>query len=184
MFMDSIRSEYLRYKALAEGAVAQLNDTQLTVDGPAGSNSIATICWHVSGNLRSRFTDFLTTDGEKPWRKRDEEFEPRAVTRAELLEKWEQGWAVLLAALADLTDADLERVVVIRGQSLKVHDALHRSLAHTSYHVGQIVFVAKAFRGNGWTSLSIPPGQSDAYNARPTVERSPGPAVSPDPLKR
>jgi uncharacterized damage-inducible protein DinB len=164
MFIDSIRSEYLRYKALAEGAIAQIDESQLSADGPAGSNSIATICWHVSGNLRSRFTEFLTTDGEKTWRMRDEEFEPRRVSRAELLEKWEQGWTVLLASLAELTDAHLDRTVTIRSQELSVHDALHRSLAHTSYHVGQIVYIAKAFRGDGWTSLSIPPGQSASFN--------------------
>ena len=180
MFLDSIRVEYLRYKALAEGAIAQLSDTELSAAGPVGGNSIATICWHVSGNLRSRFTDFLTTDGEKPWRKRDEEFEARTVTRAQLMEKWEQGWAVLLGGLADLTDGQLELPVAIRGHRLTVHDALHRSLAHTSYHVGQIVYIAKAFRGTEWTSLSIPPGQSDSYNRNPTLERSPGHAVTPD----
>jgi uncharacterized damage-inducible protein DinB len=168
MVIDSIRSEYLRYKALAEDAIAQIDESQLSADGPAGSNSIATICWHVSGNLRSRFTDFLTTDGEKPWRMRDEEFEPRRVSRAELQEKWEQGWTVLLASLSDLTDAHLDQPVTIRGQKLSVHDALHRSLAHTSYHAGQIVFIAKAFRGDAWTSLSIPPGQSAAYNKQLT----------------
>jgi hypothetical protein len=171
MFLDSIRLEYRRYKALAEGAIAQLSDGELSVVGPAGGNSIATICWHVSGNLRSRFTDFLTTDGEKPWRNRDEEFEARTVTRGQLTEKWEQGWAVLLDSLAALTDAQLEQTVVIRGQSLTVHDALHRSLAHTSYHVGQIVYIAKAFRGTEWTSLSIPPGRSASYNQNPTLER-------------
>lgn len=168
MFIDSIRSEYLRYKALAEDAIAQLDESQLSADGPAGSNSIATICWHVSGNLRSRFTDFLTTDGEKPWRMRDEEFEPRRVSRAELQEKWEEGWTVLLASLSELTDAHLDQTVTIRGQKVSVHDALHRSLAHTSYHAGQIVYIAKAFRGDAWTSLSIPPGQSAAYNKQLT----------------
>lgn len=170
MFLDSIRSEYMRYKKLAEDAIAQLNDSQL-VEGTAAASSIATICWHVSGNLRSRFTEFLSTDGEKPWRKRDEEFEPRTVTRDQLMEKWQQGWAVLLATLGELSDRDLEKAVVIRGQSMPVHDALHRSLAHTSYHVGQIVYIAKASRGSGWTSLSIPPGESEKYNKNPTLDR-------------
>jgi uncharacterized damage-inducible protein DinB len=169
--IDSIRDEYLRYKALAEGAIAQLPDAALTISGPNGGLSIATICWHVSGNLQSRFTDLLTSDGEKPWRKREEEFEPRAVPRAELLQKWEQGWTVLLASLAALSDDHLPETVVIRGQSLKVYEALHRSLAHTSYHVGQIVYLAKAARGSEWTYLSIPPGQSDRYNQNPGSEK-------------
>jgi hypothetical protein len=122
----------------------------------------------VSGNLKSRFTDFLTSDGEKSWRNRDEEFEARQVTRQELLAKWEDGWAALSTALSGLTNDDLEREVTIRGQVIPVIDALHRSLAHTSYHVGQIVFVAKAGAGATWTSLSIPKGQSATYNQNPT----------------
>jgi uncharacterized damage-inducible protein DinB len=172
MFLDSIRSEYLRYKKLAEDAIAQLSDAQL-VEGSTAASSITTICWHVSGNLRSRFTDFLTTDGEKPWRKRDEEFEPRGVTRAELMQKWEQGWTVLFETLGQLIDADLEKDVVIRSQSMPVHDALHRSLAHTSYHVGQIVYIAKAVKGAAWTSLSIPPDQSEMFNKTSSSEKLP-----------
>jgi hypothetical protein len=117
----------------------------------------------VSGNLRSRFTDFLTSDGEKPWRKRDEEFEARAVSRDELLEKWDQGWRVLLSALDELTDDHLERTITIRHQPLSVTEALLRSLAHASYHVGQIVYAAKAARGDEWNYLSIPPGASEQY---------------------
>jgi hypothetical protein len=97
--VDSVRAEYLRYKALAEAAIDQLSDDQLSAQGPGGGNSIAVICWHVSGNLRSRFTEFLTTDGEKPWRKREEEFQARTVTRAALLSKWNEGWDVLLGTL-------------------------------------------------------------------------------------
>jgi uncharacterized damage-inducible protein DinB len=170
--IESIRVEYLRYKTLAEEAIAQLTDADLVREAPGGGNSIATICWHVSGNLRSRFTDFLTTDGEKPWRHRDEEFAARSVSRAELLEKWRQGWEALLAALDELRDEHLDRDVVIRGQTLRVHEALHRSLAHTSYHVGQVVYLAKGFRGTEWKYLSIPPGGSDAYNKNPTLEKS------------
>jgi hypothetical protein len=169
--IDSIRSEYERYKQLAEDAIAQLEEESLAAPGPNDGNSIATICWHMSGNLASRFTDFLTSDGEKPWRRRDEEFYARHVTRAELLAKWAQGWDVLFRALADLNDADLGRTVTIRQQPLRVHEALHRSLAHTSYHVGQIVYLAKAMRGKDWRYLSIPPGQSAAYNAAPDKER-------------
>jgi uncharacterized damage-inducible protein DinB len=158
--LQSIRDEYLRYKTLSERAIAQLPDEQLSAAGPAGGNSIAIVCWHVSGNLRSRFTDFLTTDGEKPWRKRDEEFEPRAVTRAELLAKWEDGWQVLLTTLDALTPADLDRQVVIRGEAMSVHQALLRSVTHASYHAGQIVYIAKSVRGAAWQYLSIPPRPS------------------------
>jgi uncharacterized damage-inducible protein DinB len=164
--IDSIRNEYVRYKKLAEDAMAQLDEGNLAAPGPNEGNSIATICWHMSGNLASRFTDFLHADGEKPWRRREEEFFARQVTRAELLAKWAQGWDVLFRALDELTDADLTRTVTIRQQPLRVDEALHRSLAHTSYHVGQIVYLAKAMRGKDWRYLSIPPGMSDAYNAR------------------
>ena len=170
-FADSIRAEYLRYKALAEAAVDQLSDDQLSAPGQNGGNSIAVICWHVSGNLKSRFTDFLTTDGEKPWRQREEEFKARTVTRSELLSKWTEGWNVLLGTLSTLTDEQLTQTVAIRNQPLLVHEALHRSLAHLSYHVGQIVYVAKAMRGKDWKYLSIAPGKSDAYNQAPTREK-------------
>ena len=168
--VESVRGEYLRYKALAEAAIDQLDEAQLSATGPGG-NSIAVICWHVSGNLRSRFTDFLSSDGEKPWRHREEEFQARHVSRAELLEKWNAGWTVLLETLAALSDAELGRTVTIRQQPLSVNDALHRSLAHTSYHVGQIVYVAKALRGADWKYLSIPPGESDTYNASANRDR-------------
>jgi len=164
--LASIEAEYRRYKTLGESAVNQLAEPQLA-DATGTSNSIATIIWHVAGNLKSRFTDFLTSDGEKPWRDRDSEFLPRHVTRAELQAKWDDGWRVLFAALTSLTDADLGRTVTIRGQPLTVAEALHRSLAHTSYHVGQIVYVAKARRGADWQYLSIPPGQSAQYNPKP-----------------
>jgi uncharacterized damage-inducible protein DinB len=170
--IESIRGEYLRYKALAEAAINQLGDAEISAQGLNGGNSLATICWHISGNLRSRFTEFLTSDGEKPWRDREEEFRARTLTRAELLSKWDQGWDVLLATLASLTDEQLQLSVTIRGQPLKVHEALHRSLAHISYHVGQIVYIAKSVRGKDWSYLSIPPGKSDAYNQAPTGEHA------------
>ena len=166
--IKSIEDEYRRYKALAERALEQVADAQLSLPSPSDELSLAVICWHISGNLRSRFTDFLASDGEKPWRQRDEEFEGRTVSRAELIAKWEQGWAVLFDALAALNDQQLNDTVTVRGQALRVHEALHRSLAHTSYHVGQIVFLAKALRGEGWTSLTIPRGQSDAFTQRLT----------------
>jgi hypothetical protein len=169
--IDSIRAEYLRYKALAEASIDQLDEGDLSTPGPNGGNSIAVISWHISGNLRSRFTEFLTEDGEKPWRKREEEFQARTVSRSELLSKWNQGWAALLDTLSALSEDQLDRTVTIRGQPLSVHEALHRSLAHLSYHVGQIVYLAKSFRGKDWTYLSIPPGKSDAYNPAPQFDR-------------
>lgn len=167
----TMEEEFRRYKALGESAMAQLPDHELSREGPGGGNSIATLVWHVSGNLTSRFTDFLTSDGEKPWRDRDGEFVPRSVTRAELLARWADGWTALLGALASVTDADLDRQVTIRRQPLTVGQALSRSLAHTVYHVGQIVYLSKVWRGTEWTNLSIPVGGSRAYNDAPTRER-------------
>lgn len=170
--IESILAEYLRYKALAEAAIEQSSEEGLSASGPDGGNSIAVICWHLSGNLRSRFTDFLSSDGEKPWREREEEFRARTVTRPELLGKWNEGWDVLLGTLGALSDEHLHVTVTIRSQPLLVHEALHRSLAHLAYHVGQIVYIAKAGRGADWKYLSIPPGQSDAYNRNPALERA------------
>ncbi len=171
--VNSMEAEYRRYQLLAEAAIHQLGDEQLAEDGNGSMNSIATLVWHVSGNLASRFTDFLTTDGEKPWRDRDAEFQPRRVTKADLLGQWEKGWQVLFATLHELNDADLARSVTIRGSALSVAEALHRSLAHVAYHVGQIVFLAKVMRGADWEYLSIPPGQSSEYNKNPTGEKPP-----------
>ncbi len=156
--LTSIEQEYRRYKKLAEGAFKQATDAELVRVPAADGNSIAMVVWHISGNLRSRFTDFLTTDGEKPWRDRESEFGNRNVSRADLLAKWEDGWAVLFGALAGLDDGALSRQITIRGEAHSVLQALHRSLAHTSYHVGQIVLLAKSFRAEDWNSLTIPRG--------------------------
>jgi hypothetical protein len=156
--VSAVQAEYLRYKALAEAALSQLAEPELSVHAP-GQNSIATICWHVAGNLRSRFTDFLTTDGEKPWRDREEEFAARVASRNELLAHWERGWTALVLTLDSLSDSDLTRRVTIRGQALSVQEALFRSLAHVSYHVGQVIYAGRILRGDAWTFLSIPPGQ-------------------------
>ncbi len=168
--LDSIRAEYQRYQVLAERALEQVPEALLSTPGFGGGNSLTIIAWHVAGNLRSRFTDFLTDDGEKPWRNREDEFAVREVSREALRAQWIAGWTALYDAIGPLTDADLHRVVTIRGQALTVHDALHRSLAHASYHVGQIVTVAHAHLGTSWDYLSIPPGGSAAYNAAPTRE--------------
>ena len=172
--VGSIEGEYRRYKMLGEQAIGQLTEPQLSETPGSVGNSVATLVWHISGNLASRFTGFLHSDGEKPWRDRDAEFVARSVSREQLLEKWESGWTILLESLAALDDEALHAVVTIRGVPLSVHDALHRSLAHTSYHVGQVVFLAKAIRGGEWRYLTIPPGGSAAYNAKPFAEKPPG----------
>ncbi len=164
--VEAIADEFTRYKALGEAAIAQLDDDELGLIGSDGGNSIVTIVWHLAGNLKSRFTDFRTSDGEKPWRDRDEEFVLRSVTKSALLEKWERGWHALLAAIGELSDADLLQTVTIRRQQLRIDQALQRSLAHSAYHIGQIVFLAKQIRSGGWRCLSIPLGGSAAHNAR------------------
>jgi hypothetical protein len=170
--IKSIEAEYRRYKALAEGALKQVPEERLSVNGLGGGNSLAIICWHISENLRSRFSDFLTADGEKEWRDRESEFTARVVSREVLLAKWNGGWEVLLDTLAKLDDGDLMKTVTIRKQPLAVHEALHRSLAHVSYHVGQIVYLAHSLVGPDWTYLSIPPGGTAAYNADPKFEKA------------
>lgn len=166
-----IEAEYRRYKLLGERAFSQL-DAEHLVAGSEHAISIATIVWHVAGNLESRFTDFLTTDGEKPWRDRESEFEPREVSPDEVAAKWDRGWGVLFETLSQLTDHDLTSEVTVRRVPHRVDEALLRSLAHAAYHVGQIVYLAKSFRGEDWEYLSIPPGQSEAYNENPTLEKS------------
>jgi len=169
--LTSIESEFRRYKRLGDESIRQLDAEALVRQPPGDGNSVAAIVWHIAGNLRSRFTDFLTTDGEKPWRDRESEFALRAVSPDDVRAKWEEGWDVLFRAVAVLSDDDLSRTVVIRGQDLSVLDALQRSVTHTSYHVGQIVFLARSLRGKRWEWLTIPPGQSDAYNQNPHREK-------------
>ncbi|MGH9382010.1 MAG: DUF1572 family protein [Thermoanaerobaculia bacterium] len=160
---DVVRT-YRNYKKLAESAITQIADDDLHTLVDFEANSIAIIMKHVGGNLRSRFTDFLTSDGEKPDRNRDDEFEmPEPVSRAELLALWERGWAAALGAVEALTPDDLDRTVTIRGEPFLVAEALNRSVTHTAYHVGQIVLLAKHFAGSRWSSLSIPKERSADY---------------------
>ena len=156
---------------LFRSALEQLDAKELLADAE-GINSVATIVWHIAGNLKSRFTDLLETDGEKAWRDRESEFEQRLATPDEVRAKWEDGWGVVLSTLDQLTDENLSSTITIRSIPLRVDEGLFRSLAHTSYHVGQIVHIAKGFRGSSWRYLSIPPGGSDAYNANPTLEKA------------
>ena len=156
-WLADMRVQFEKTKQLAEGALAQVSDQQLNVAIDAESNSIAVIVKHMAGNLRSRFTDFLTTDGEKPDRNRDGEFEIEgAVGRAAMLESWERGWRVLFSALDALTPDDLLRVVTIRGERHTIVQALNRQMTHHAHHAGQIVFLAKHLRGSGWRTLSLP----------------------------
>jgi hypothetical protein len=151
-------------KALADKAVAQLADDRLQVALDANTNSIAVIMKHVAGNLLSRWTDFLTSDGEKPWRNRDDEFVDSFTTRDELTAFWESGWQRLFDALLALTPDDLARTVTIRGEPHTVPLAIQRSLAHCGYHVGQIVLIARILAGDQWTTLTIPRGASAGFN--------------------
>ena len=172
--VESIEAACRRYKSLADAAMAQLDETELSTPGPSGGNSVAVIGWHIAGNLTSRFTDFLTTDGYKLWRDREDEFAARTPTRQELTNRWERGWDTLFDSLSHLTDDHLQQTVLLRGKELQVNEALHRTLGHTSYHVGQIVYLAKALKGEKWRYLSIPPGESESYNRNPTLERAEG----------
>ncbi|GMR25652.1 MAG: DUF1572 domain-containing protein [Ignavibacteria bacterium] len=172
MILNSIKSEYLRYKKLAEGAIQQTPESGINKVLGEDNNSISVIVFHISGNLKSRFTNFLTTDGEKEWRKRDTEFEERQLTKSELITIWDEGWNVLITGLDELTDDDLRKKVKIRKKELSVVDALHRSLAHLSYHVGQLVFIARVIVGKEWVSLSISRGGSADYNKNPDKEKN------------
>ena len=171
--IEDFVGEYNRYQQLAESAMAQMSDEALNYVPGNDCNSAAMIVAHVSGNLQSRFTNFLTEDGEKPWRQRDEEFGDRTCTRDEVKAMWTAGWAVIAREVCTLTDADLSRVVTIRQQPLTVHAALCRSIAHVAYHVGQIVLLARTTATEPWRSLSIPKGGSAAYNKEPTKEKGP-----------
>lgn len=154
------------YKRLAERAMQQVADEQLFAALDAEANSIAIIVKHLAGNMRSRFTDFLSSDGEKPDRNRDSEFEQPAASRAELMAQWEAGWRIVFSALEPLTDEDLESTVRIRGEAHSVMQAINRQVAHYAYHVGQIVLLAKHAAGGRWESLSIPRGRSAEFNRR------------------
>jgi len=153
--LDSVRV-FQSYKNLADRAMAQVPDDAMVTTLDDESLSIALIVKHMAGNMRSRWTDFLTTDGEKPDRARDTEFEFPAATRSELTAQWEAGWKRMFDTLATLSDADLTRTVLIRDQPHSVMQAINRQLTHYAYHVGQIVFLAKHFAGAQWTSLTIP----------------------------
>jgi hypothetical protein len=157
VYLRDIARTYRNYKALGERAIAQVSDADLHALIDPESNSIAIVVKHLAGNLRSRFTDFLTSDGEKPDRNRDGEFEmPERASREDMLRWWDSSWAIALASIDALAPEDLDRMVRIRGEEFLVLESLNRLAAHAAYHVGQIVLLAKHFAGSNWTSLSIP----------------------------
>jgi hypothetical protein len=155
-FLRSARARLASLKTLGDQAIARLDDAELTKSLDPESNSVAVLVQHTAGNMRSRWTDFLTTDGEKPDRNRDAEFEPGLTTKPQLMQRWEEGWRVLFAALDALKPEELTRTVLIRGESLTVVDAINRQLVHYGQHIGQILFLAKHYKGRNWESLSMP----------------------------
>ena len=176
-YLDELRRQFRGHKRLAEGALAQVKDDELFTTLDPEANSVAVIIKHMAGNMRSRFTDFLTSDGEKPDRHRDQEFElNETVSREIVMRWWEYGWGCVFSALNALKPEDLMRTVTIRGEPHTVLQAFNRQLAHYAYHIGQVVFLVKHFRSKNWNSLSIPRGKSEEYNRTPLSERKAGPS--------
>jgi hypothetical protein len=163
-FLTSATAQFQYYKLLGEKTFAQLTNEQLYWQYNEESNSIAIIVKHMAGNMLSRWTDFLTTDGEKEWRNRDSEFENEVETRELLLDLWNKGWQCLFEALASITENDLEKEIFIRNQGHTLVEAINRQLAHYPYHVGQIIFLGKMVCNMSWISLSIPKGDSKKHN--------------------
>jgi hypothetical protein len=164
-YLESIKKQFLFYKTLGEKAMDQLEPEQLFVAVNDYTNSIATIVKHLSGNMLSRWTDFLTSDGEKEWRNRDSEFEETISTKEELLITWNKGWDCFFNAIDSLTPDQLTTIIYIRNEGHTVIEAINRQLAHYPYHIGQMVFYAKMLKQSEWTSLSIPKNKSNSYNA-------------------
>lgn len=163
-YLQSTKQQFTYYKQLGEKSIAQLPDQQLFLQPNDNSNSIATIIKHLWGNMLSRWTDFLTTDGEKEWRQRDAEFENDIQTKEELLNKWSEGWQCLFNALNSISDKDLSKTIYIRNDGHSILEAINRQVAHYAYHVGQIVYAAKLLKESEWNSLSIPKNASAKYN--------------------
>ena len=167
LYLDEVFRSLRGHKRLADGAIAQLTDEQFFAAPDTESNSVAVIVKHMAGNMRSRFTDFLTSDGEKPDRNRDREFVMHSdAKRGEVLTAWEQNWQLVFETLNSLHPDDLGRTVTIRGEAHSVLQAVNRQVAHYAYHVGQIVYLAKHWKGAEWKTLSVPKGHSEQYNAK------------------
>ena len=156
IFLESVIKRFREYKLLGEKTFEQLDEGQMHHHPNEASNSIAVIIQHLHGNMLSRWTNFLTEDGEKDWRQRDEEFEVHSFSKEQLIQKWEEGWSVFLDTLESLEAADLSKTITIRQQPLAVVDAINRQLAHYSYHVGQVVYLGRWMKNMDWKSLSIP----------------------------
>jgi uncharacterized protein DUF1572 len=173
-YLDEVRRQFRGHKRMGEGAMAQLKDEELFVTLDPEANSVAILVKHLAGNMRSRFTDFLTTDGEKPDRFRDQEFEvTSATTRAEVMKWWEEGWARVFSAIEGLKPEDVMRTVTIRGEPHTVLQAMNRQIAHYAQHIGQIIFLAKHLRSDQWKTLTIPRGKSESYKTvAPKTPRS------------
>jgi len=174
-FLEEVRRQFRGHKRVGEGAIAQLKDDELFVAIDQESNSVAILVKHLAGNMHSRFTDLLTSDGEKPDRHRDQEFELAPnTTREELMRAWEQGWTLVFSAVGSLKPDDVMRTVYIRQEPHTVLQALNRALAHYAFHVGQIVFLAKHLRASEWKTLSVPRGKSEEFNRMSVEQRRKG----------
>ncbi|WP_299549572.1 DUF1572 domain-containing protein [Seonamhaeicola sp.] len=163
-YLSSVIKQFKYYKSLGDKTIEQFSFRELQKEFAPDSNAISIIVKHLAGNMRSRWTNFLTEDGEKEWRHRDTEFEDTYTSKEELIEHWNKGWQCLFSAIEPLGENDLERIIFIRNQGHTVTEAINRQLAHYSYHVGQIVFLGKLLKGGDWESLSIPKGKSTSYN--------------------
>ncbi|WP_323789722.1 DUF1572 family protein [Psychroserpens sp.] len=163
-YVTSIIKQFEYYKSLGDKTINQLSIEELKQEFIAESNSISIIVKHIVGNMLSRWINFLTEDGEKEWRDRDNEFKDTFKSKEEVLNYWNKGWNCLFEAIKPLTHKDLERIIYIRNQGHTVTEAINRQLAHYSYHIGQLVFLGKLLKGNDWVSLSIPKGKSSSYN--------------------
>lgn len=163
-YLSSVNKQFRYYKMLGEKAMEQLHDKELCWQYNEESNSIAILVNHLAGNMLSRFTDFLTSDGEKSWRNRDEEFLNKENSASEIMDQWKKGWNVLFHALENLKEEDLEKIIYIRNDGHTVTEALNRQLAHYAYHIGQIVFIAKMIKNKDWQTLSIARNKSAEYN--------------------
>lgn len=163
-FIQSVLRQFKMYKSLGDKTIEQLQFEHLSWHYNNESNSIIVLVKHIKGNMLSRWTDFLHSDGEKEWRHRDKEFEESTFTKDQVIQIWEEGWKCLFDAIENLTDEQLENIIYIRQQPLTVMDAILRQLAHYSYHVGQMVYIGKMIRNDQWHNLSIPRGHSEDYN--------------------
>lgn len=180
IYLNSVRQQFEYYKSVGEKTFDQLNEADICWQYNEASNSIAVIVNHLHGNMMSRWTDFLTSDGEKEWRNRDMEFEPVIRTKKELLHKWNGGWACLFNALDSINEENFDTDIYIRNQKHTVTEAINRQLAHYTYHIGQIVYIGRLIKGGDWKSLTIPKGQSSAFNQEKFAKGKHGGSFSDD----